>query len=476
MQQGSIQQMNALCLGDDSHHSPHPAASSDRQAPTSEKKIPSRAPVRGVSRQWSNCSLCSIDSFDMDEQLPIPGRESHTSDMQVFGWHFTRLMNLGRIEGDPPLNHHFWKFIQKILETATEAGYSELLNPDDAAPKGPNDNAAFLNKIRSTNVINPIHPKVLASESGLPLETVLTELLYATQTQLVTMRWTPSCDICHGQKKIQNKLNNRINRNSRKGSRGRRHSSNKDLHRCEYSNAIDCLKKMHVAFVLHVDIFHALAESFRLESMEKALRDDELFCVVPGTFTGSGFRYSLGCGGSQEVRPALEAGKYRMHCPLAMTKNYLTVVRDATDADEPVAVSIHVSDLVFKGGERKNLTVPHGRIHLDVFTDTQAFFILWIQKIRNQPQPQQPSLQDCRQDDGDGGDDDGGGGGGGGGGGDEEEDEDDDEDDDDPPDVPYLTAQQLMEHSTYQHLFEATEVEAYHFSNAVKKMVLIEKS
>ena len=59
----------------------------------------------------------------------------------------------------------------------------------------------------------------------------------------------------------------------------------------------------------------------------------------------------------------LEPGRYRMHCPVAKTDNYLVVERDASDKDKAVKLNVKVSDLVFnhtKGNKKVELqTIQH---------------------------------------------------------------------------------------------------------------------
>jgi hypothetical protein len=55
-----------------------------------------------------------------------------------------------------------------------------------------------------------------------------------------------------------------------------------------------------------------MAESFACQPSEQSIAANMAFAMVPATFSGSGFRYSFGCGGEKELRPVLPAGKYRM--------------------------------------------------------------------------------------------------------------------------------------------------------------------
>ena len=97
--------------------------------------------------------------------------------------------------------------------------------------------------------------------------------------------------------------------------------------------------------------------------------------------TGSGFRYSVGCGGDLQFCPALEPGRYRMHCPVAKTDNYLFVRREATEEDEPCQVKLAVSDMVVRPGDQlKTFYAAHGKLHFDIYPDTGSFLVLWVQK------------------------------------------------------------------------------------------------
>ena len=70
-----------------------------------------------------------------------------------------------------------------------------------------------------------------------------------------------------------------------------------------------------------------------------------------------------------------------MHCPVAKSDNYLVIKRDATDKDRPVRLYLRVSDLVCRPGDRrKTFILPHGKIWFDVYTDTRSLFVLWVQQ------------------------------------------------------------------------------------------------
>jgi hypothetical protein len=71
---------------------------------------------------------------------------------------------------------------------------------------------------------------------------------------------------------------------------------------------------------------------------------------------------------------------------VARTSNYLVVERNASDTDDPICLPLHVSDVVCRnpGDAHKTLYATHGKLHMDVFTNTQSFFVLWIQDDLNE--------------------------------------------------------------------------------------------
>jgi hypothetical protein len=66
---------------------------------------------------------------------------------------------------------------------------------------------------------------------------------------------------------------------------------------------------------------------------------------------------------------------------VARTDNYLVVEREASATDDPIYLPLHVSDVVCRspGDPRKTLQATHGKLHMDIFTNTQSFYVLWIQ-------------------------------------------------------------------------------------------------
>ncbi len=144
--------------------------------------------------------------------------------------------------------------------------------------------------------------------------------------------------------------------------------------------------KIKVMFLLNSDVLYVLAENYACTPSAKSMSLTSVFAAVPATSTCSGFSYSVGTGKDTEIAPALPPGKYRMHCPVAKTDNYLVVEKSCKDTDEPFKLPLKVSELVFNNKHGSNKTVvkaPHGKIQFDIFPDTKSFFVLWVQEDKD---------------------------------------------------------------------------------------------
>ena len=341
---------------------------------------------------YSDCE--SIDNFDLAidhgrQCGPIKGRESHTSDVEEFERYFQLMIdernivnekslsdnsdhdrsNKDESENDTSINEKFWSYVRTVLKKATPVGYSELPDPNEVVHKGPDDVMEFFMKVISISDINPIHPVTIAKNSGVPVSEVLNELFYATRVGLVHMLWTPECTRCGGAASTEESLEVI--------------PEHTNCDTCSHLNTIDSLDKIKVVFLLNNSVLYIPADNFACTPSAKSMSFNAVFTPVPATATGSGFRYSAGCGGKKQLRESLPKGMYRMHCPVAMTDGYLVVENDAKPENKPLKINLPVSELVCDGPEsmcpRKTITVPHGRIHFDVHPDTGSFFVLWIQ-------------------------------------------------------------------------------------------------
>lgn len=268
-----------------------------------------------------------------------------------------------------PFNAKFWAFVRSILAKAVDVGYQELPDSTATVAKGPKDADAFLSKVIAIGLLNPIQPATLAKEGGFDEMKVLAELLHATSVGLVAMRFAPECVQC-GSEVMDTDMLGRLP--ARANCQG-----------CHAPNVIDSLDKIKVMFCFNSDVLYVLAENYSCTPSQDSMAQTAVFAAVPATSTGSGFAYSVGTGEETEIAPALPSGRYRMHCPVAKTDNILVVKRDSVDADEPIKLTVKVSQLVYKhkrDSQKASLEVPHGKISFHILPDTRSFFVLWVQK------------------------------------------------------------------------------------------------
>jgi len=107
--------------------------------------------------------------------------------------------------------------------------------------------------------------------------------------------------------------------------------------------------------------FWLLAQTIACKPSNQELSVTELFAIMPATFSGSGFTWSASCDGDKIFHPSFFscARKCSMRCPNFLTKSWFVVLREASVNHEPFDLDIHVSNLVYRGGDTKTMTVPH---------------------------------------------------------------------------------------------------------------------
>jgi hypothetical protein len=138
---------------------------------------------------------------------------------------------------------------------------------------------------------------------------------------------------------------------------------------CHHQNKIDTLDHVKVFFVWASDIFYFPVTHFQcpkqadFPSMQQVVFKG---LTIPTT-TGSGFSYLFGTG-DERSQPALEKGRYRIHCSFSGVDCCLDVQRDATEDDEPLRRLIRVSEIrrAEIGMQKKVVKIEHGKIRLDL--------------------------------------------------------------------------------------------------------------
>ncbi|KAL7545297.1 hypothetical protein ACHAWF_008652 [Thalassiosira exigua] len=379
-----------------------------------------------------------------------------------------------------PFNPAFWRYVRSILSNASPVGFEELPDPNATSKKTPEDATKFITKVISIGPLNPIQPSIVAEAGGFDVDVVLgepcrgclvafglcfylhepawfmvktmmvktsawlergpksdsshfriagdmalngsqhssePELFYGTLVGLVAMRFAPECVQC-GSAVMDTDMLGRIP--------GRALCNG-----CNAPNVVDSMDKIKVMFLLNSDVLYILAENYACTPSSESMSVTSVFAAVPANSTGSGYSYCVGTGEGTEISPVLAPGRYRMHCPVAKTDNYLVVKREANDKDEPVELNMKVSDLVYKhrqGQMKAELQALHGKIQcrfwskmlialpcakrmltrwsfhhpkqmqVNIFPDTRSFFVLWVQKdaddktLMHLPQEQRPSF------------------------------------------------------------------------------------
>jgi len=299
---------------------------------------------------------------------PIFGRESHTSDLEEFDKALELMKNYERSPTDPPMSESFWATIRVRLADFVEAvGYEEAENPELTIVKGPDDISNLISRVVGMSIFNPIHPSRLVNEIEESTETILTELMYATKVGLVMMQWAPECERCGSAVLVRSHLGQL--------------PASAHCNGCRQKNDVSSLDNIMVTFYFSPSILYILANNFACTLSEKSAAANIVFAPMLATNSGSGFRYSIGCGDESKIGEGLKKGRYRMVCPVSMTDVFLEVENDTQATDIPVELRLPISEIVVQDPQEKlkTISVPHGMIHFDLLPNTRSFFVLWIQ-------------------------------------------------------------------------------------------------
>lgn len=353
---------------------------------------------RRLSSMKRRSSSLSVDIYSRQDRVLFDDRESHTVDLDELDRYLIKMKRQERDFGEPPFSDRLWGYLRKSLEEhARPTGYGPHdSGPSVCVPKGPEDATKFLKKKFALDEFSPINPATLAAKTGMSRDRVLTELLQATDAGLTTMMFSPECTRCGGAVCARSELGKVSGRAVSCGG-------------CSYVNDVHSLDGIAVVFFLRPEVLYVLADSFGCTPSKASLNETLVLAPVPGTTTGSGFRYSIGCGATPITEKPLERGRYRMHCLISKTDGYIDVLGGAPDEggektenctddrttsglvslgdsaiDEPhpheLVIPLRVSDFKMDGEERAVLSIPHGRCHFDVLPDTGSFFALWLQR------------------------------------------------------------------------------------------------
>lgn len=243
----------------------------------------------------------------------VPGRESHTADFEAFEAFLRRTEEIKRAHSEQtqyrPEKHsstRFWDFMEDVLQMALPVGFEG--DPEGSigvVHKGPQDYENFRSKLLRTEIINPINPVTLAEASGVPLKDVISELLYATKAELMSMQWAPVCERCVSPLRTLKWANYDwvlLKKNPIKTC----------CQACRFENTIEALDKVKVFFMLSQSVFYTMAANFHCKSHKTIEKATQLKIHLPANSSGSGWRISVGCGGEKQYRNSLDAGKISM--------------------------------------------------------------------------------------------------------------------------------------------------------------------
>mmetsp|Transcript_10608 Transcript_10608/g.15611 ORF Transcript_10608/g.15611 Transcript_10608/m.15611 type:complete len:593 (-) Transcript_10608:133-1911(-) len=310
-------------------------------------------------------------------QVLIDSRESHTADLESYDRYMILLK-----EAHPTLEPKVWTFLRKLLE---QHGGSTGFEPNDDeffVPKTQEESNRFMSKVKGLDPINPINPKKISKllpETS--LETILTDLLFATQVGLTTLRFAPQCKRCGGQCLQTPNL----------CSFDKKCSISCSM--CGADNNVHSLDAIGAYFFFHPSVLYILATNWGCYPSSESFSKRIVKCAaVPANDLRMGIRYSIGCKQQRNniFDEPLPVGEYRGRCGISGASYILRVEGEADDDDDHAhECTIQVSQLIpaknknnvdnnYNNNNKKSsdtiVSVPHGRLKLDIQPDTDSLF------------------------------------------------------------------------------------------------------
>lgn len=273
---------------------------------------------------------------DFSKYIPIHGKESHTVNLENFDACIEPMKAFKRNPLDNPFCEKFWNKVREILvgcsplhfdETPLEKSNIEKVTPALAAETmkltagtfyiekfvamgksefmdiiepylyNPDDGSLHKNM----NVfLTPMHPVLMTFVTELDLDTIITELLYASQVDLTVMKWSPVCERCASITCARANIAQIPDVTYCPG--------------CRYKNTTDCLEKVQVFFEFNHSVFYVMFENYQCAPSTASVESTELLTMIPASYQRRGFQVNIGCG-KEKLRPCLPKGNYRVHCP-----------------------------------------------------------------------------------------------------------------------------------------------------------------
>mmetsp|Transcript_26934 Transcript_26934/g.39839 ORF Transcript_26934/g.39839 Transcript_26934/m.39839 type:complete len:637 (-) Transcript_26934:21-1931(-) len=356
----------------------------------------STAPVsRSNKKQASpNNKIKSIDvSFRQDRhvargQVMIDHRESHTANLEEFD-NYMKQMHTKNASKEA--NTKLWQYVRSTLEQHGQpAGFAPQQNNEEednayfmAHAKKKSD--AFVEKFIGLDLINPINPATIANAANIPMADILTELVQSTIIGLTTLRFAPICKRCGGQVSQEADL-------THYGVRD--HEEEIVCRMCCYANHVSSMDQIGAFFFLHPSVLYVLAKNWGCYDSKRASRDILFYGAVPANGLKVGCTYTIGCASDTDIfEKTLAKGRYRGRCGVSGS-NYILEVQGDAPADpneihhDEIKVSYLVPPEIVTGVQSIRrlssihptpiLTVPHGRLKLDILPDTKSMFLFGI--------------------------------------------------------------------------------------------------
>lgn len=175
-------------------HVAEPAPKDENPRPPKIRKTTKTSADR--RRRWS--TLQPVDISIKHDTERVRNQDVSIADLPTFDMYVDELKAANaRPATAPPFEPLVWDHIREAFGHAHPVGFTPPQEPDTFHVKTMEESLGFIRNCDYFRwLLMPVQPKVVAEKTGLPLNTVLSELLYASSIGMMDVVWSAECTNC----------------------------------------------------------------------------------------------------------------------------------------------------------------------------------------------------------------------------------------------------------------------------------------
>lgn len=160
----------------------------------SRPKLLNKTQSSARRRRWSTLEPVDI-SIKYDTER-VRNQDIATADLRTFDMYVEEIKTSVRPDTSTPFEPKVWEHIREALGHAHALGFSPSQEPNSFQVKSTEESMKVVTNWDHFRWLMPIYPNEIAEKTGLPLNTVIAELLYASSVGMMDVVWSAECVNC----------------------------------------------------------------------------------------------------------------------------------------------------------------------------------------------------------------------------------------------------------------------------------------